>query len=313
MNENIKKELLLVKDLINDTRKQNELIQRSRDWSKLCICIDTIEDTELAINYYLNLPSFNAFSGGYLFIYGLLQALFIQQDAIGNLYDGIFATEDFVKELLEKSPNLKNIREIRNYSIGHPTNRRGKSFHSIVQHSISKVSFELYSDIYGQKDMFEEINVIQCINLQSEIIAQTLNDIVIKLQEELEMHKQRFKSDVLSDLFKHNRYCIEKLSSCLYTNNVENGKEEYAFKQLEIIEKSFYEFVSKIEQRYGFIIDGVKYLKPKMEYVLTKIKSYESSIGLFSNTEASVLIDILNYYVKELETIAKEVDEEYLN
>lgn len=73
----------------------------------------------------------------YLLAYGFLQALFLQQDAVEHLHDAIQLP-------WESDPLLKEIREIRNDSIGHPKNRQGgKSFSLISRPSISKSGFEL--------------------------------------------------------------------------------------------------------------------------------------------------------------------------
>ena len=58
----------------------NKHQQEKAIWETLYASIDTIEDTQHAIDHYNKLDTFNATSGGYLFVYGLLQALFVQQD-----------------------------------------------------------------------------------------------------------------------------------------------------------------------------------------------------------------------------------------
>ncbi|MGH4122449.1 MAG: hypothetical protein ACREV6_05920 [Clostridium sp.] len=300
-----------LRKIINNPRKQYELIQRSGDWSKLCTCIDTIEDTESAIEYYLRLKDFDAHTGGYLFIYGLLQALFLQQDAIGNLHDGIFESSKYLKDILERFQELRNIREIRNDSIGHPTNRGGKSYHSIVQHSINKNGFELYSDFDDEVDKFKNINLIEIIKVQRDVIAYSLKGILRKLEEEETLHKKIYSDNKLQNFFIHRHYCIEKLSNCLYSDETSSEKEDFAFRQLDIFEESYLEFIDEIKERYGFILDSIKHYQPKIEYVFSKIKKFKANEGLNQNIEATVLVDILNYYLRELELAAKDVDKEY--
>lgn len=69
MKDNVIEKIKILRGIINEPRMQYEWLQRKRDWSKLCNCIDTIEDTETAISSYLELEEFDAFNGGYLYIY----------------------------------------------------------------------------------------------------------------------------------------------------------------------------------------------------------------------------------------------------
>ena len=109
-----------IRDLINSPRKQNELLGKNALWLMLCSCMDTIQDTEIALESYLTEDIDNSQRGkNYLNTYGALQALFVQQDAVENLHTalGIPYVED---------SSLKQIREIRNDAAGHPTNRGNK-------------------------------------------------------------------------------------------------------------------------------------------------------------------------------------------
>ena len=61
------------------------------------------------------------FGENYLRVYGLLQAIFLQQDAIRCLHD------QFVGASLEPQLNWKEIRELRNLSSGHPLEKSDRS------------------------------------------------------------------------------------------------------------------------------------------------------------------------------------------
>ena len=52
------------------------------DWSKLCSSLDVIGDTAQAFDSYLKIDEPESLGEKYLNIYGVLQALFIQQDAV---------------------------------------------------------------------------------------------------------------------------------------------------------------------------------------------------------------------------------------
>lgn len=312
MNDYIISEINKIRSIINEPRKQHDLLQRRRDWSKLCTCLDTIEDVEMAISSFLELPDFDAYSGGYLFIYGLLQGLFLEQDAISHLYDSIFETDDYLKQMLSKYKALQDIREIRNNSIGHPTNRKGRSFYSIVQTSICKQGFDLLSDIEEGKTYFSSINLIEIIELQSQEILTNLQVIVGKLEEEIRMHKEKYREDKLGGLFHLRGYCIEKLSRCTYIEGTYNGNVDFAFTLLKGIQENYNKFYTKTTERFGQVIDAIDYLHPKITHVFNRMWSFKEQ-GMLNNYDAIVMIDALREYLNEAEEIANEIDEEYSN
>ncbi len=112
-----------IRDLINSSRKQNILLQDNILWHMLCSCMDTIEDTEEALENFLKSDTNSSDEGrNYLRIYGALQALFVQQDAVKNLHDAL-------KIPYTEDKALDKIRNIRNDAAGHQT-KRGNKKHS---------------------------------------------------------------------------------------------------------------------------------------------------------------------------------------
>src|SRR5438552_140615 len=110
-----------IRDIINKPRKQYHLMKKLGIWFQLCSCLDVIGDTDLAIKAYTNKECGTSKGATYLAVYGLLQALFMQQDALMNLGESLG-----IDDKIENYPRLKEIREIRNVSIGHPTRHNRK-------------------------------------------------------------------------------------------------------------------------------------------------------------------------------------------
>lgn len=86
-------------------------------WSEFCVAMDTLEDTDLAISHFLAVGLGNSESERYLRLYGVLQAVFVQQDAIKAVWEIVMA-EDFPE--MPGDSSWRVIREIRNHSAGHP-------------------------------------------------------------------------------------------------------------------------------------------------------------------------------------------------
>lgn len=94
-------------------------------WNQLWSSLDTIKDTEIAVGSFVQIRSEVFQKSPYITTYGLLQALYIQQDAISHLKESIFAAKiDWEKEY----PEIYLIRDVRNLTIGHPTKNNRKKF-----------------------------------------------------------------------------------------------------------------------------------------------------------------------------------------
>ncbi|MBS1489455.1 MAG: hypothetical protein JSS93_02905 [Bacteroidetes bacterium] len=79
-----------VRDHVNHPWKRELIFSDRVRWDKVCSCMDVLEDTQLAIDHFFKLPAFSGNDGGYLYLYGLLQAYFLQQDATNNLSQALF-------------------------------------------------------------------------------------------------------------------------------------------------------------------------------------------------------------------------------
>lgn len=108
-----------IRCLTNNPWVKYVLMQDMVRWHMLCSSLDVIGDIECAISFYDQQSHlFECDGSRYILIYGILQGLVVQQDAVSNLCEALGICYDI-------DPELKNIREIRNDSIGHPT-KRGK-------------------------------------------------------------------------------------------------------------------------------------------------------------------------------------------
>jgi len=146
----IKKSCSEIRALINHSCITGKLIEKKIIWKKICTSLDVIEDSQLAIQFYFQLPKFSAHDGGYIFIYGVLQAAFIQQDAVDHLWRVLIKSEIDIKN---NYPNLQRIRDLRNDAIGHPTSRgNDDSFHGISRTTISKKGYNKNPKIDSKKN-----------------------------------------------------------------------------------------------------------------------------------------------------------------
>src|SRR5689334_18706924 len=75
----------VVRGHINTHRYQTQLLKNSSNWNQICSSLDVIGDALYAIDSYLSASFPTDLGLKYIYCYGILQALFLQQDALKHL------------------------------------------------------------------------------------------------------------------------------------------------------------------------------------------------------------------------------------
>ena len=115
-----------IRDYVNNANFYERHFKSHLDeWNALCVAMDTFGDSCLAMEYYEDAGIGDETGEKYLKLYGLLQAIFLQQDSIRQLY------QIFLVKGKDLSPNSDSawmkIRDLRNLTVGHPIEKRDKS------------------------------------------------------------------------------------------------------------------------------------------------------------------------------------------
>ena len=87
---------------------------------RYCVAKDTVQDTAEAILSHREQGFTTDVYRRYIEYYGVLQAVYMQQDAIKTLFS-IFMAPDVID--CSALPNWKTLREVRNDTVGHPVGR----------------------------------------------------------------------------------------------------------------------------------------------------------------------------------------------
>lgn len=297
-----------IRDRINNPIKQTRLIEDKEKWNRLCSSLDVTEDTQSAIEYYQETEFPNENGGEYLYIYGLLQAFFVQQDAVSNMHKALYDVELNYKNDYKK---LFNLRELRNDIIGHPTDRnQGKSFHFISQITLTKDSFQIMSSYRNDIDKFRTVNVIEIIDHQKKDIINILEIITDKLDNDIKEFKEKYSMEKLHKHFKKNiNYNFEKLYEITHgTNKI----SPMAGIGLKMITKLVNGVKKELIYRYGSLqsLPGIEDCYKEIDYLINYItKSYDGKIQ-FESMLIRFLIECLEKRVRELEDMCKEIDTE---
>jgi len=149
--------------------------------------MDTIGDTTLAIDHFNKTGIGQDEGEKYLRLYGLLQAVYLQQDAIKFLFQTIkkcFDEKNKLKDWKNYQLNSWNeLRSYRNLSIGHPienkTFKRGKTKRVFISRvTISSDGFQLIiCDAGTDGDQFQYIQLKDLIRLYSSEARIILSDV----------------------------------------------------------------------------------------------------------------------------------------
>jgi len=299
-----------IRDYTQDPRHSARLTLHEFSWYQLCTALDTVDDTEEAMRAYLS-GDFPVDCGEqYLRIYGILQALYVQQDSLNDLITAVHpATQIKVKDL------LKDVRLARNWSVGHPTHAgpRGGPYstNAIVRSSMRKEGFQLHSHPRPAHGVFRYVDVIGLIEKQNEQTNRILSEVIEYLRQQDEAHRSQFREVKMKSTFDQVSYAFEKIFE-EHRGDSAQILSGWAVRHLQAALDQF----EKLLTDRGLTrdsYDSVKYLYKDIEHPLTQLTKYISNepSEIASDESAVVFADALQGYFDRLRGIAIEIDDEY--
>lgn len=309
-SDDIFNKMFIIRESVNDTRTNFELRQNQAFFYQLCVSMDLISDTEDAISAYEQKEYGENKSAHYLAIFGLMQAWFVQQDAVKHLAEALDSPI-----VLKNYPHLEKIREIRNDLAGHPTKRGFKklhSYHYISQPTLTKLGCQLvslHSD--GTPPKFRNINTAELLQEQRESVIAILEDLSKKLDSDHKKHKEEFSMKKLVDIFPGNLdYCLQKV----YEGIRREDYREMSQRMLAIISKAIDDLKISLEERSGAYLEN---LEDSFELIDASVDFFNRYLGLEEATSEKMQIEARIYYdnlcnqVKNLQEMLAEIDLEY--
>jgi hypothetical protein len=299
-----------IRDYTQDPRHRARLMLDEFSWYQLCTALDTVDDADEAIGAYLNDTFPAAIGERYLRTYGLLQALYVQQDSLHDLINAVHPTTTIkVKDLLH------DVRRARHRSVGHPTHTgpRGGPFstHAIVRHSMRKEGLELLSFPHSAPGVFQYVDVLGLIEKQSEETNRILSEVIEELRKQDEAHRSQFRDVKMKSALHNVSYAFEKIFEELRKDSV-RALSEWAVGHLRT---ALNQFEKQLVER-GLTkdsYDSIKYLYLDIEHPLVQLTRYISKEAseIMSDQSAVVFAEALQGYFDKLRVIALEIDEEY--
>lgn len=291
-------------DHINRTEKQTALLTNRQKWDRLTSALRVLEDTSWAIEYYLENDYPTDFKGKYLHTYGLLQALFVQENAINSISVALFDKEiDFKNDY----PKAYAVREMRNDVVGHPTCRSKTQFIYLAQCSLSQNAFYYVKDNSntGASEIID-VDVKAAIIDQACCINTILKKVVSELDAEFRQYIEQHRGRKMKGIFNGLHYAKEKT---LNPNHL--GPWGYDSTK-DMVKKCEDELVL----RYGSVdsVDSYKYLLGEIHEIYSLIDSGLPRISDdLRNQFEKYLLQILFSKLEELAGYCEETDRYFEN
>jgi hypothetical protein len=297
-----------IRDYCGDPKHRQRLMADRFTWHQLCTAMDIIDDVESAIDAYLTNDFPRDIGERYLRVYGILQGLFLQQDALSDLIKTVHPAR-----AIRQNDVLKDIREARNASVGHPTQlkRHGTlSTHGIVQNSMGKEGFDLLSYPDPSGKLFQHVPVRQLIEQQRAETARILTEVIDELRAKEEAHRAQFREAKLVEAFSLASYAFEKIFEGIRRRSI--SLDQWAVDHLQ---QTLDDFEKQLQQR-GLsiqIYDSIQYLYDEIAHPLAELKKYilRQQSEILSDKSAVVFAEALHGYFDRLREMAGEIDEEY--
>jgi len=302
----VKKIETAVRDHINTHRYQSVLLKDSNAWNQICSSLDVIGDTLCAIESYQSEPFPDNVGLKYISSYGILQALFIQQDALRHLSEafGIDYKENAV---------IKEIRENRNAAIGHPTKqtRKGSKYYNHISRiSISKSGFDLLRFSESRPHEMVRVDILAAIIGQLDGIAEDYQKIVDKLNEVDRMHREKFKDNPLQDIFHSAMgYCFEKIAAGIHAHSY--GDKDFGHSNLKMVKEVYHRFEAALKER-NELHEYTAYDLKEYFHALDKLDKYFSGDSSWMvEADARIYHSYIYNQNDRFAQLAKEIDEQY--
>jgi len=157
----------------------------------------------------------------YLETYGYLQALFVQQDAIRNLWEAMMPAA----KRWRRSARLSEIRDLRNASIGHPSKQTQgvseTSFNVISQSTMSVNGFEMHTRMASGRFSTCWVKLPVMAEVQRRLLARRVRGITTNLRRAVAEYRKQFRGNPMKHLFdNHLNYAFQKLAEALSQPNI---------------------------------------------------------------------------------------------
>ena len=279
-----------VRDLFNQTSLFNNIVEDNKKFNKICSALDVLTDAQDAIHQFEQEKQIKI-----LHLYGFLQALFLEQDAIRYIAEA---------QDIEPLKCDQFVRELRNDAVGHPMKRgNDASFHFIF--GVTQEGFSLRShDGNSQDDSYKEIKFEFLIQEHQKSQKKRMEELLNRMKKIENKHREKYRCIKLRDIFHATvAYLFEKI----YASCSNEDKLGQAKLHLDMIENMINEFGEKLGER-GHTEVPLDEVRQVIAHLRARLNDDQNdTIRLDVKIYTSYLEKQVNEFIK----YAKEIDERY--
>ena len=288
-----------LRGFVSGPPRQPVLLADTRRWNMICAALDVIGDTESALAAYLDAPDAGH---PYINAYGVLQALYLQQDAVRHVFEALSIA-------FTPSAALKAVRQIRNETVGHPTNiARGQAFVIIIQLTVDQYGFE-----YNRETADGELSTHQ-VALRVLIESQRTDILTVlrALCEELRLEWHAYMK-------KHSKVKLAALLPKTWSYHAGNlwrpleNPDAVVVGQVDL--QMLLEPVVRIEQELlnrSEPLESLDWSLPRLRHALERLQGiFAGRAPAFEKRDAEIFIAFAREQLKRLEKHLVHLDKEY--
>ena len=294
-----------IRDLINEPRRCAVIRQNDRNWKRLCRSLDALGDTEMAFDAYMQMPDSDPPGSSYMLVYGFVQALSIQQNAVRDLHCalGVPYTPDSV---------LGEVRDVRN-AVTHQTDGRNskKEFRLIARSTLSKCGFHLCR---STADKFEEdlqyVRLEELLDKQRVPHEDALEALIGALCKKETEYRKRFRDEPLAAVLQPE---LDSSVEQLYETASGNKSWELGTPHIDLIRGGVERFKAELAKRQlAGVYDNVECLINQIACSLEQLAQFFElpRRGRINLRDAETHIAFVQSKVSELRNAAREIDDE---
>jgi uncharacterized protein with HEPN domain len=295
-----------VRNHINTHRYQIALLEDAGNWNQICSSLDVVGDSLLAIESYHKGTYPDDFGLKYIYTYGVLQALFLLQDAARHLSEAFTITYQPSQALLE-------IRNMRNAAIGHPTKQdhKGQRYYNYISRiSMSKNGFDLLRHSRpGQYDVMR-VDLTAATTDQLQELAESFRQIVSMLEEADRMHKEKFEDSPLEGIFHSAMgYFFEKIGQGIHSHSY--GDRDFGHTHVRLVLETYEKFRTALHER-NELNSYTEFDLDEYFHALRKLDGYLGGVdNTMEEADARIYLSYLRNEHDHFVQIAKEIDGDF--
>lgn len=295
-----------IRDFINSGRRQAVLLNDTAAWNRLCCSLDLIGDTQYAIDAYPQFKRVQDEGASYLIVYGILQTLMLQQEAVKHIGSVLDIKVKFPKE-------LESIRVIRSNAAGHPMNHKENGASSscfIPRYSISPTDFELMTVYSENKDInYRTVSIPSLIEKQNKYLSGMLGQVITELEKHEIDHRNMHKDNKLVDIFPQSiDYHLRKIREA--TNN--GDMFPIGATNVKIADDCVESFKKELLDRGEWgVSDPIDYHYELIKYPLNRLMAYFTENDNMNKKDAYIFASFVVDQFEILIDFAIEIDKKY--